>query len=362
MLIKLFFETHEILYQKNMVGFASDGATVMMGRHHSVSQEFRKSVPNLFIFRCICHSMDLAASKASRKLPSFLEETLLDIFYYLKYSTKRQLAVASLQKLLNVPEHKYLQLHKVRWLSLGAVVNRTLEQFDVLRTFFENERKNGSNKEKATRIFSNLENPYTRLYYEFLSFILKLVCKKNLEFQCESLKIHVLYEKMFFKTVVAMYLKDEYVDQTDKEFIEFKEKTEANARNWVPLSAINIGPTAKAGLLSLRIASTRDKEAFMDRCRQILIALANGIYSRFPFPSPEIQFLKNLSWIDPKEIGRTRDVTDVAHFFHLDVEDVHRKFKTLKRMFKNDIETDMSKFWNKVAGVVNADSSVEFPT
>lgn len=135
-----------------MIGFASDETAIMMGIHHSVSTECKKIIPNLFVMKCICHSMDIAASNAAKKLHAYLEEVLLEIFYYLKYSTKRQVALGELQKLLNIPEHKFLQLHKVRWLSLNSVVNRTLEQYDTLLTFFENETKNGSNKEKAKKI------------------------------------------------------------------------------------------------------------------------------------------------------------------------------------------------------------------
>jgi hypothetical protein len=361
--IETFFLANDIPFERNMIGFASDGAAVMMGKHNSVSQKFCDRIPHLFIFRCICHSIDLAASEASRRLPSYLEETLLEIFYYLKYSTKRQLAVASLQKLLDIPEKKYLQLHKVRWLSLGAVVDRTLEQYDVLLRFFDEERKKCSNKEKAQRIFANLENPYSRLYYEFLSFILKLVCKKNLEFQTEAPKIHCLHLKMcsFFRTVVGMYLKDDYIERTDEEFIEYKERTTTNARNWEPLNAVDIGPTAKSGLLSLASATARDRELFIDRCRQFLIALADGIYSRFPFSSPQIQLLKNLNWIEPKEIKNTKNITPVAHFFGVDVEDAYREFKLLKVTFKDNSELDLRKFWEKVAQSVNGDSSLQFP-
>lgn len=135
-------------------------------------------------------TLDLAVSKATKKLPSFLEDLLEDVFFYLKYSPKRTRAISALQSLLNGPEHKILQLHKVRWLSLESVVNRTLEQLEVLKAFFkaESETKIGSlerekkSHERAKKVYDALMNPYTQLYYEFLSFVLKLVVKRNCEF------------------------------------------------------------------------------------------------------------------------------------------------------------------------------------
>jgi hypothetical protein len=366
-LIKTFFEEENIPFKENMIGFASDGANVMMGIHHSVSTELRKCIPNLFLMKCICHSLDLAVSKASKKLPSYLEDLLVHIFFYLKYSPKRVQAIGDLQKLLHVPEHKILQLHKVRWLSLESVVNRTLEQYKVLLAFFEKEKSVAN--EKGQKIFDQLKNPYTRLYFEFLSFVLRLICKRNAEYQSETPKVFLLYDQMasLFKTIVSMYLKEEYVYKTDVEFIDYAERTCENAHNWEPLLQVDIGPSAKADLYALN-ANLRDQEAFRDTCRNFLITVAKEVYTRFPFKDPHVKFLENVKFVNPLNLKETRDISIAASFFGLDVEEADREWKCLRRRFKDfssepnqNVASLVTSFWSKVQSLVHGDGSLEYP-
>lgn len=49
------FFLDEIPYITNMVGFASDGVSVMFGNKNSVVTRFKEKIPNLFVQKCICH-------------------------------------------------------------------------------------------------------------------------------------------------------------------------------------------------------------------------------------------------------------------------------------------------------------------
>lgn len=53
----------------NIIGFASDGCNTMMGNWNSVSSNFKKDFPGVFIQKCICHSLALCASEACKELP-----------------------------------------------------------------------------------------------------------------------------------------------------------------------------------------------------------------------------------------------------------------------------------------------------
>jgi len=88
--IKNVFEKQTIAYRTNMVGFASDGANTMFGSHHSVKTLLQNDIPDLFVMKCICHSLALCASYASNKLPDSVENLVRDIYTYFKYSFKRQ--------------------------------------------------------------------------------------------------------------------------------------------------------------------------------------------------------------------------------------------------------------------------------
>lgn len=67
-------------YQQNMVGFATDGANVMMGTRNSLMTHLREDIPNLvMMMKCICHSFHLSASYACKKLPHVVEGEVKDI-------------------------------------------------------------------------------------------------------------------------------------------------------------------------------------------------------------------------------------------------------------------------------------------
>jgi len=84
-----FFIKNDIPYEKNMVGFASDGANVMMGRHNSVAQLFKEKIPNLFILKCSCHSFALYAFYACKKISEEVESLVRQLHNYFKFSSKK---------------------------------------------------------------------------------------------------------------------------------------------------------------------------------------------------------------------------------------------------------------------------------
>lgn len=309
--------------------------------------------------RCICHSLALAASYASKKMPPYLEELLRRIYCYLCYSSKRQQALGELQKLLNLPEHKLLKLSTTRWLSFEAVINRTLEQYPALLTYFEKETRSGKPEDTANQIYKELKNPWTNIYLEFLSYILKLVNKRNLEFQSEESKVHLLYTKMetLFKSTVEIYIDENYVDTHDAEFIEFQSPTD----KWLPLDRIDIGPTAKAELNSLTNCKPEDKRAFRKQCRDFLVELASQIDKRFPFKDRQVKMLRDLQFIEPCNLKHVKDITEVAHVFGFDVTDVHTEYKLLQKTFQRDPETDIKKFWLKVQEYCDEQGQPQFP-
>lgn len=54
----------------NIVGFASDNCSTMLGAHKGFQAYLKNYVPSVFILGCVCHSFALCASKAASTLPS----------------------------------------------------------------------------------------------------------------------------------------------------------------------------------------------------------------------------------------------------------------------------------------------------
>ncbi|KAG8267021.1 hypothetical protein J6590_059804 [Homalodisca vitripennis] len=72
-----FFKQHNIPFKENMVGFAADGTNTMMGVKNSLQAHLKNDIPNLFVMKCICHSLALCASYACEKLPNDVEELIM---------------------------------------------------------------------------------------------------------------------------------------------------------------------------------------------------------------------------------------------------------------------------------------------
>jgi hypothetical protein len=80
-----FLQKHKIPYKRNLVGFASDGANNMMGSNHSLQVLLKKDVPNLYVMKCLPHSLALCASYSCLKLQSVYKRTYIKSAVELEY-------------------------------------------------------------------------------------------------------------------------------------------------------------------------------------------------------------------------------------------------------------------------------------
>jgi hypothetical protein len=76
-------------YKEQLRGFGSDGASVLMRCENTVMKLLKNYCPDLFVVKCICHSLALCASNACSKLPEYIEQLMRDIYSYLSCSPKK---------------------------------------------------------------------------------------------------------------------------------------------------------------------------------------------------------------------------------------------------------------------------------
>jgi len=120
----------------NIVGMASDNASVMIGIRDSFVTRLKKKVPGLIVLKCICHSSAIVASKACLKLPDACENLLHAIVTYISCSPKRSAVLCEFQEFFGVESRKILKLSSTRWLILQKCVARLLENWEVLKHYF----------------------------------------------------------------------------------------------------------------------------------------------------------------------------------------------------------------------------------
>ncbi|GLC66667.1 hypothetical protein PLESTF_000459000 [Pleodorina starrii] len=126
---------------KKIVGFTSDGASVMVGEHKGVAALLKKECPGVLSLHCAAHKLALSCAdlfKGDEEL-LLLDGMISKIYGYFKVSPLRREDLRSLQELLKAKEYKLLKPHAVRWLSRARCIRRLKELYPVLLEYFKQE-------------------------------------------------------------------------------------------------------------------------------------------------------------------------------------------------------------------------------
>ena len=92
-----------------VVGFGSDGAAVMTGKHTRVATRLKQRQPMLTSVHCIAHRLALATSQSGDGVPYIsktFKPTLRQLFYFYENSTVRMSGLKKIEQLLETPELK----------------------------------------------------------------------------------------------------------------------------------------------------------------------------------------------------------------------------------------------------------------
>lgn len=285
------FKAHEIPV-KNIIGFGADGCSVMMGAHNSVSSRLRNECPGLFVIKCVCHSAHLCASEACKVLPRRCEDLAREIYNFFKCSSKRQSEFVQFQMFLALKPHKILHPSQTRWLSLATVVQRLLEQWEALKLFFS-DMWLSEKLVSAELIFNSLCDPYMKLYYYFLDWVLPKFTTFNKYFQTDRPVITVLHEKvsLLFKDLLLSFMKRDYVMKTELSLID-PNRSDRQLRD----TEMYLGAAVLQGLKNSSITERKSQlQEFFQRCRNFLVVACYEIKKRYNFSDPVISKLSCLT-------------------------------------------------------------------
>ncbi|CAG9782434.1 unnamed protein product [Diatraea saccharalis] len=87
---------------QNLVGIGTDNASVMTGVNNGVHAKLKEELPNLVLVRCVCHSLQLAVSAATKQfLPRNLEFLIKETYDWFSRSSARQIAYKELYNVIN---------------------------------------------------------------------------------------------------------------------------------------------------------------------------------------------------------------------------------------------------------------------
>ena len=177
----------------NVVGFESDTANVMIGKHNSVLSRVKAKQPGVFSQGCVCHLANLCLLQGIKCLPLDIDDFFVDLFYYFDISFKRKEQLHEFQDFTGTQQLKVLKHCKTRWLSLERSVKRVLQQWQALHAYFDKESEEDKSA-RVQRLNRHFKSPLTKLV---MHFSLEFLCRFNTVFQSSlamlpSLKVEVL--------------------------------------------------------------------------------------------------------------------------------------------------------------------------
>ncbi|KAI5643242.1 hypothetical protein NE865_04660 [Phthorimaea operculella] len=153
----------------NLAGIGTDNAAVMTGQHNSVYEILRSqyNLPNLVLIRCVCHSLQLAVSRASEQtIPKHIEFLIRETYKWFALSAKRQKEYKEIYDLINCGEQplKILKLSDTRWLSIEPAVARILSQWEELKVHFQLTKDKCYTSDVLSRMYADEANKLHLLY------------------------------------------------------------------------------------------------------------------------------------------------------------------------------------------------------
>lgn len=344
-----FFKTYNIPYKKNLIGFASDGANVMAGQNNSVMTKLKAENKSIFLMKCICHSFNLCTNYACKKLSRWVEDLARDVHNYIAGSPKRTAFYQEFQKFTETAVHKILYPVQTRWLSLESVVLRLLEQYDALKLYFMDAVVN-DRLLAAETILQKLHDPLSKLFLQFLKFILPIFNNLNREMQSTSPQIYHLRTKIVgvYKTILECFIRRDLILNCAIEKIDYK-----NPHNFLKLEDIYVGAENSAFLSRPDNGITKEQEVFFrTRCLHFLIESIDQINIRFDFAN---DVLLKLELINPENVkkGSSASIIPLAmHFPNLLTEKDYQKLDSEWRLLRNteiqNFSDNGEEFWVSV--------------
>lgn len=254
-----------------------------------------------------------------------------------------------------------------RWLSLQACVNRVLEQYDVLSEYFR--LKVLEDPSKITEeIINVLDNKLTKVYLEFMSYVLDLFNDFNRLFQSEKPLLHQLKPDIhkLIKSIASNYMQFNYCKTTDAYQIEY-----AKPRFFVPLEKIYLGVAAQSSIideLSKEIPEPKTEITdFQRSCLIFYIESLKQITQRYDFSDPIYSIIEVIEPCVAQKF-EIKDLSSVVIRFPNikdDVNDVELQKEWKKHAFLDHSDLDLSpnveEYWSKILKLKDLTGTPIFP-
>lgn len=280
-------------------------------------------------------------------------QLLIDVYYYLEKSSKRQGDLKCCQLLLDIKDNKMLKHVATRWLSIGKCLPRLIDSWDALYLFFKEEErgfKDGNNtKKKVSSLKDIFSSKSKKLYCLFLQDAIKDFEKINTELQGDRPMIQCLSQKLhsLFRTLLIKFVKPSAILGQDLMSVDFHDPANIKAN-----SDLVVGSGAFTFLEEKNVKQDR-REEFFSHVVSFYQASCSYLKKKLPFTDP---LLKHITVTDPST-QLNSSFTDLHYFLKkfptllgtASISDVQNEFATFQCTDIGHISTDrVDTTWFKI--------------
>lgn len=180
------------LTYENVIGFGSDGASVMTGSTSGVAARLKAANPKIQSVHCSAHRLNLASSQAADSIPYLqrYQRIVSSIYNMTAHSSQKKQAVEHCQQILQDPKLQLKRIHDIRWLSLETAISTIQRTLPSLTMFIENQAAEGYPEavglEKQVISFKFLATTH------FLVDALKVISRLSIIFQARNINFAIV--------------------------------------------------------------------------------------------------------------------------------------------------------------------------
>ena len=215
----IFNKMESVLHQsgiswKNCVSLSVDNASVNMGRRNSLSSRVLKEHDKVYIIGCPCHILHNTAAKAGTSFTGAtgfdIEELVIDVSYWFDASTKRKGGLEEFCIFCDIAYKEVVAHVSTRWLSLEKAVNRILQLYEALVSYF---KSNSESQARFKRLNVCFSKPITEVYLLFFQSVIPSFTKLNQLLQRESPSIYMIFSQIraFLKNLLIKFIQPQVI-------------------------------------------------------------------------------------------------------------------------------------------------------
>lgn len=185
------------------------------------------------------------------------------------------------------------------------MVDRILEHWQSLTLFFQREVLE-ERLPAAVSILESLRNPVTKLYMLFLSHVLNIITKCNLELQSENPKVPLLLDRIL--TMHTLFLKAFIKPEILNKYAA-KDISVTNPHNFLEIDSVYCGTMVNVFVVEPNThISNAELQSFKVNCLGFYTEFCKQVKSRFNFNNKYLLFAKQFT---PK-IAVTGNILSIA--------------------------------------------------